>query len=213
MFKRIRKDIRAVLDRDPAARSGLALEVVLCYPGFHAVLWHRLAHRLYRHHWFLLARMISQTVRFFTGIELHPGATVGEGLFIDHGMGVVVGETTEIGDYVTLYQGVTLGGTGKDTGKRHPTLGDRVVVSSGAKVLGPIHIGSGSKVGAGAVVLKDVPDNCTVVGVPGRIVRKEGKPVPDIDLDQVNLPDPVLERLTALEARIQRLENEGGAEE
>ncbi len=211
MFKRIRKDIRAVLDRDPAARSGL--EVVLCYPGFHAVLWHRLAHRLYRHHWFLLARMISQTVRFFTGIELHPGATVGEGLFIDHGMGVVVGETTEIGDYVTLYQGVTLGGTGKDTGKRHPTLGDRVVVSSGAKVLGPIHIGSGSKVGAGAVVLKDVPDNCTVVGVPGRIVRKEGKPVPDIDLDQVNLPDPVLERLTALEARIQRLENEGGAEE
>lgn len=211
MFKRIRKDIQAVLDRDPAARSGL--EVVLCYPGFHAVLWHRLAHRLYRHHWFLLARMISQTVRFFTGIELHPGATVGEGLFIDHGMGVVVGETTEIGDYVTLYQGVTLGGTGKDTGKRHPTLGDRVVVSSGAKVLGPIHIGSGSKVGAGAVVLKDVPDNCTVVGVPGRIVRKEGKPVPDIDLDQVNLPDPVLERLTALEARIQRLENEGGAEE
>ena len=211
MFKRIRKDIRAVLDRDPAARSGL--EVVLCYPGFHAVLWHRLAHRLYRHHWFLLARMISQTVRFFTGIELHPGAMVGEGLFIDHGMGVVVGETTEIGDYVTLYQGVTLGGTGKDTGKRHPTLGDRVVVSSGAKVLGPIHIGSGSKVGAGAVVLKDVPDNCTVVGVPGRIVRKEGKPVPDIDLDQVNLPDPVLERLTALEARIQRLENEGGAEE
>ena len=169
MFKRIRKDIRAVLDRDPAARSGL--EVVLCYPGFHAVLWHRLAHRLYRHHWFLLAR-------FFTGIELHPGATVGEGRFIDHGMGVVVGETTEIGDYVTLYQGVTLGGTGKDTGKRHPTLGDRVVVSSGAKVLGPIHIGSGSKVGAGAVVLKDVPDNCTVVGVPGRIVRKEGKPVP-----------------------------------
>jgi len=163
MLKRIRKEIQAVLDRDPAARN--ALEVILCYPGFHAILAHRVAHFLYRHKWFLLARIISQISRFFTGIEIHPGAKIGEGLFIDHGMGVVIGETTEIGDNVTIYQGATLGGTGKDTGKRHPTIGNNVIISCGAKVLGPFKVGDNSKIGAGAVVLKEVPPNCTVVGL------------------------------------------------
>ncbi len=170
MFKSLRNDVRVVLRRDPAARN--ALEVFLCYPGFWAVYIHRLSHFLHTHHCKLLARWISQQMRFLTGIEIHPGATIGQGLFIDHGMGVVIGETTEIGDNVTIYQGATLGGTGKDTGKRHPTIRDNVVISAGAKVLGPFEVGENSKVGAGAVVLKAVPPNCTVVGVPGRIVDK-----------------------------------------
>jgi len=163
MFKRLKQDIRAVMERDPAARN--ALEVILCYPGFHAVVMHRVAHFFYRHKWFLIARIISQISRFFTGIEIHPGAKIGNGLFIDHGMGVVIGETTEIGDNVTIYQGATLGGTGKDKGKRHPTIGNNVIISSGAKVLGPFKVGDNSKIGAGAVVLREVPPNCTVVGV------------------------------------------------
>ena len=203
MFKYWKSDIQAVLSRDPAARS--ALEVVLCYPSFRAVRSHRRAHWLWTHGMKLLARLLSQRSRHKTGIEIHPGATIGEGLFIDHGMGVVIGETTEIGNNVTLYQNVTLGGTGKDVGKRHPTLGNDVVVGAGAKVLGPFTVGAGSKIGAGAVVLKEVPPNCTVVGNPGRIVRREGRPH-GVDLDHVHLPDPVKEHITALERRVDELE-------
>ena len=168
MFKNMRYDIKAIKERDPAARSGL--EVFFMYSGFHAVCWHRFAHWLYKHRRFGLARFISQLNRFFTGIEIHPGATIGRGLFIDHGMGVVIGETTEIGDNCTLYQGVTLGGTGKESGKRHPTLGNNVMVGSGAKVLGPFKVGDNSKIAAGAVVLSEVPADSTCVGVPARIV-------------------------------------------
>lgn len=174
MLKRIRSDIHAVLNRDPAARN--AFEVLLCYPGFWAIFIHRMSHWLHTHHCKLLARMISQVMRFYTGIEIHPGAKIGNGVFIDHGMGVVIGETAEVGDNVTIYQGATLGGTGKETGKRHPTIGANVVVSAGAKVLGPFTVGENSKIGAGAVVLKEVPPNCTVVGVPGHIVNKTQAP-------------------------------------
>ena len=202
-FKRLREDIDAVLARDPAARTGF--EVLLCYPGVTALCWHRGAHWLYRHNMKLLARIISQLARFFTGIEIHPGATIGHRCFIDHGMAVVIGETAEIGDDVTIYQGVTLGGTGKDTGKRHPTIGNGVVVSSGARVLGPFKVGDNSKIGSGSVVLEEVPANCTVVGVPGKIVRRGGqKPT---DLNQVDLPDPVAVELECLRRRIVMLEN------
>ena len=200
-----RRDIESVLRRDPAARS--ALEVVICYPGYKAVRRHRRAHWLWTHHFKLLARMVSQRTVRKTGIEIHPGAVIGEGLFIDHGDGVVIGETTVIGDNVTLYQGVTLGGTGKDVGKRHPTIGDNVVIGAGAKVLGPFTVGSGSKIGALAVVLKAVPPNCTVVGNPGRIVRREGV-APQIDLDHVHLPDPIREHIVALERRVSELEEQ-----
>ena len=203
MFRHWKTDIQAVLDRDPAARS--ALEVILCYPSFRAVRRHRFAHWLWEHDMKLLARLVSQRTRKKTGIEIHPGARIGDGLFIDHGMGVIIGETTEIGNNVTLYQGVTLGGTGKDTGKRHPTICDNVVIGSGAKVLGPFTVGEGSKIGAGAIVLKEVPPNCTVVGNPGRVVRRDDQRV-EIDLDQVNLPDPVKERILALTARVAGLE-------
>lgn len=169
MFSTYRSDIRCILERDPAARS--ALEVVLCYPGFHAVRAHRRAHFLHTHGFKMLARILSNISRFFTGIEIHPGAKIGKNLFIDHGMGVVVGETTEIGDNVTIYQGATLGGTGKETGKRHPTIGNYVMVASGAKVLGPLHVGDHARIGSGAVVLDDVPPCSTVVGVPGRVVK------------------------------------------
>ena len=202
MFSRMRSDIRAIRERDPAARS--SLEVFLLYSGFHALCWHRLAHWLYKKHCFALARFISQTNRFFTGIEIHPGATIGTGLFIDHGMGVVIGETTEIGDNCTIYQGVTLGGTGKDTGKRHPTLGNNVMVGSGAKVLGPIKVGDNSKIAAGAVVLIEVPPNSTCVGVPARVVKINHKRVSD--LDQVHIPDPVSQELCRLQAQLDRLE-------
>ena len=199
-----RRDIDAVMHRDPAARS--KIEVVLCYPGYKAVRRHRVEHWLWKHNFKLLARMASQRTVRKTGIEIHPGAVIGEGLFIDHGNGVVIGETAVIGDNVTIYQGVTLGGTGKDTGKRHPTIGDEVVIGSGAKVLGPFTVGARSKVGAGAIVLKPVPEDCTVVGNPGRIVRKGNiKIVGEPDLDQVHLPDPIKERLEALQKRIDQL--------
>lgn len=202
MFKNIRADIKAIKERDPAARS--SAEVFFMYSGFHAVCWHRFAHRCYRHRLFALARFISQMNRFFTGIEIHPGAKIGKGLFIDHGMGVVIGETTEIGDNCTLYQGVTLGGTGKETGKRHPTLGNNVMIGSGAKVLGPFTVGDNSKIAAGAVVLNEVPPNSTCVGVPARIVKINHKRVSD--LDQVHIPDPVSQELCRLQAQLERLE-------
>lgn len=169
MFQTIRQDIRVVFERDPAARN--VLEVLLCYPGLHAIFLHRLAHRFYRWRLNMVARIISHFSRFLTGIEIHPGARIGQGFFVDHGSGVVIGETTEIGHNVTIYQGVTLGGTGKEKGKRHPTIRDNVVISAGAKILGSFEVGENSKIGAGSVVLKAVPPNCTVVGVPGRIVR------------------------------------------
>mgnify|MGYP000340757264 CR=1 FL=1 len=169
MFKSLRNDIRVIKDRDPAAKN--TLEVLLCYSGLHAIWAHRLAHFFYKHQWFVTARIISTISRFFTGIEIHPGAQIGEGLFIDHGMGIVIGETTVIGNNVSLYQGVTLGGTGKEKGKRHPTIGDYVVVACGAKVLGSFTVGESSKIGAGSVVLKEVPPYSTVVGIPGRVVE------------------------------------------
>ena len=203
MFKQLKEDIAAIMARDPAAKS--ALEVWLCYPGLKAVRAHRRAHKAYLRGHMLLARLISQHSRNRTGIEIHPGATIGKGLVIDHGDGVVIGETTVIGDNVTLYQGVTLGGTGKETGKRHPNIGNGVTVGAGAKVLGPITIGDNSKVGAGSIVIRDVPPNCTVVGNPGRIVQKK-KTEKGPDLDQVNLPDPMLEKMQALYTRLSELE-------
>ena len=201
-FKEVREDIRTVLEKDPAARTGF--EVLLCYPGIWSLIWHKPAHWFYRHNLKLIARIISQLTRWFTGIEIHPGAVIGRRCFIDHGMAVIIGETTEIGDDVTIYQGVTLGGTGKDTGKRHPTIGGRVVISSGAKVLGPFKVGNDVKIGAGSVVLKEIPDGCTVVGIPGTIVRRNGKPTSE--LDQVDLPDPVAVELECLRRRVVELE-------
>lgn len=202
------EDIKAIKARDPAVRT--YLEAAICYPGLHAVIVHRLTHWLYNKGLFFLSRIISNIVRLITGVEIHPGAKIGKGVFIDHGMGVVIGETAEIGDNVTIYQGVTLGGTGKDTGKRHPTLEENVVVSSGAKVLGPFTVGKNSKIGAGAVVLKEVPPNCTVVGVPGRIVVKDNKRVKDedmtpkgIDLNQIDLPDPVMQEIMKLKKAVE----------
>ncbi|MDY3954683.1 MAG: serine O-acetyltransferase, partial [Anaerovoracaceae bacterium] len=204
-FRDIKEDIDAVLERDPAARSGI--EVLLCYPGIWALIFHKWSHWFYKHNCKLIARIISQLARFFTGIEIHPGAVVGRRCMIDHGMAVVIGETAEIGDDVTIYQGVTLGGTGKDVGKRHPTIGNGVMVSSGAKVLGPFKVGDYSKIGAGSVVLREVPPNCTVVGIPGKVVRKGSKAVVKEDLDQVNLPDPIMVELECLRRRIVLLEN------
>lgn len=202
MFASLREDIRAVLERDPAARG--TWQVLLCYPSIRALFWHRIAYRLHPRHP-VLARWISQRVRHKTGIEIHPGAEIGRRVFIDHGMGVVIGETAVVGNDVTIYQDVTLGGTGKDTGKRHPTIGNNVTIGAGAKVLGPFSVGDNSKIGAGAIVLREVPPNCTVVGNPGREVRKKQRP-PAVDLDQVNLPDPVQERIDLLLARIDELE-------
>jgi len=203
VFSRLKNDIRAVMERDPAASNWL--EVVLCYPGFHALICHRFAHFFHIHGLRLLARIISQFVRFITGIEIHPGAKIGESFFIDHGMGVVIGETTEIGDNVTLYQGVTLGGTGKEKGKRHPTVRNNVVVGSGAKILGPIEIGEGAKIGAGSVVLRSVPPRTTVVGIPGRVVIYKGERVNAVDLNHTDLPDPVAEMLNCLQGQIDDL--------
>ncbi|MEW5783681.1 MAG: serine O-acetyltransferase [Bacillota bacterium] len=203
MFKRIGQDIKAVLDRDPAAKS--TLEVLLCYPGIHAMLYHRAAHFLYRRGFVLLSRLISQLSRFITGIEIHPGAEIGSALFIDHGMGVVIGETTEVGENVTIYQGVTLGGTGKEKGKRHPTVGDHVVIGAGAKVLGPIEIGAGARIGAGSVVLQSVPPGSTVVGIPGRVVFYKGEKVASVNLNHTDLPDPVAEVLNRLQDQIEQL--------
>lgn len=202
----MKEDIAAIRERDPAARS--ALEVMLLYNGFKAIRAYRKAHWLYRHNWKFLARWVSQRCVRRTNIEIHPAATIGRRLFIDHGTGVVIGETAEIGDDCTIYQGVTLGGTGKDKGKRHPTLGNHVMIGSGAKVLGPIHIGNDVRIAAGAVVLDDIPDGCTAVGVPARVVRKNGAKI--VELDQVHIPDPVAQELCRLEHRIALLEEMGG---
>ena len=204
IFKRTAYDIKSILDRDPAARNGF--EVFFLYPGFHAVLFHRFAHMLYGWGLRFIPRMISQISRFFTKIEIHPGATIGKGLLIDHGCGVVIGETTIIGDDCTIYQGVTLGGTGKDTGKRHPTLGNNVMVGSGAKILGPFVVGDNSKIAANAVVLREVEADSTCVGVPARVVKRGTKRIND--LDQVHIPDPVSQELCRMMAHIDRLEKQ-----
>ena len=201
MFKRIIEDVNAVRERDPAARS--FWEVFFLYPGVKAIRMHRMAHFFYKHNLKFLARFVSQRAVRKTGIEIHPGATIGRRLVIDHGVGIVIGETTEIGDDVLIYQGVTLGGTGKDVGKRHPTIGNNVMISAGAKVLGPFKIGDNSRVAAGAVVLNEVPPNSTVVGVPARVVKQDGKRVA---LDQIHIPDPVKQKMDALEERIALLE-------
>lgn len=228
MLARLKKDIRVVFDRDPAARS--VWEVIFCYQGLHAIWLHRVSHWLYNRKWILLPRMISNFARFLTGVEIHPGAKIGEGLFIDHGTGIVIGETTEIGKNVTLYQGVTLGGTGKEKGKRHPTIGNNVVVATGAKVLGSFTVGDHAKIGAGSVVLKAVPAYATVVGIPGKVVLMYGKKVKateeaarecraeidekireleeecDVDLAHGNLPDPDEEMLMCMHRNLQKME-------
>lgn len=203
MFSRIRRDVDVIFERDPAAKS--VLEVVLCYPGLHALWLHRIAHYFYLRQWVVLPRLIQTFSRFLTGIEIHPGAKIGEGFFIDHGMGVVIGETAEVGDNVTLYQGVTLGGTGKEKGKRHPTIGDNVVIASGAKVLGSFTVGDNSKIGAGSVVLEMVPCNSTVVGIPGKVVARDGE---KIDLRHDRLPDPISEMMFCLQREIRRLQRQ-----
>lgn len=205
MFQRFREDVAVIFEQDPAARS--YIEVILTYSGLHAIWSHRIAHAFYKRKFYFIARFLSQASRFFTGIEIHPGAIIGRRFFIDHGMGVVIGETCEIGDNVTLYQGVTLGGTGKEKGKRHPTIKDNVLISTGAKVLGSITIGENSKIGGGSVVLKDVPPNSTVVGVPGRVVVQDGKRI-NRDLNHCDLPDPVADRFKELENEINRLKQE-----
>ena len=202
LFARIREDVAAVRERDPAARS--FLEVFLLYPGVRAIRMHRRANWFYRHNMFFIARLISQRAVRKTGIEIHPGATIGRRLVIDHGAGVVIGETAEIGDDVLIYQGVTLGGTGKDTGKRHPTIGNVFMISAHAQVLGPFKVGDNARIAAGAVVLKEVPENSTVVGVPARVVKIGGQRV--CDLDQIHIPDPVSQELCRLESRIAKLE-------
>lgn len=204
MFDRLREDVNAVRERDPAARS--FIEVLLLYPGVKAIRMHRRAHFFYKHNMRFLARWISQRAVRKTGIEIHPGATIGRRLVIDHGVGIVIGETAEIGDDVLIYQGVTLGGTGKDVGKRHPTIGNNVMISAGAKVLGPFKIGDNSRVAAGAVVLNEVPPNSTVVGVPARVVKQDGKRIGCATLDQVHIPDPIVQKMECLEKRISELE-------
>ena len=197
------EDARNIQRKDPAARS--VLEVILLYPGFHILVYHRIAHWLYEHGHFFLARWVSQHGRHKTGIEIHPGAQIGRCLFIDHGMGIVFGETTEIGDNCTIYHGVTLGGTGKDTGKRHPTIGNNVLISTGAKVLGPFTVGDNSRIGANAVVLQEVPPDSTVVGIKARVVKIAGQrigPSPAYTLDQINLPDPLAQELCRLQSRV-----------
>ena len=203
-FTRTREDIMAVKERDPAARS--SLEIFFLYPGVRALRMYRRAHFFYKHGFSFLARLISQRAARKTGIEIHPGATIGRRLVIDHGTGVVIGETTEIGDDVLIYQGVTLGGTGKDVGKRHPTIGNNVMISSGAKVLGPFKVGDNARIAAGAVVLNEVPPNSTVVGVPARVVKQNGVKV--TPLDQIHIPDPVMQEINRLEAEILKLNKE-----
>lgn len=211
MLERMRRDVRTVLERDPAARS--ALEVVLCCPGVHAIWIHRVAHALWRGGWRLAARWVSHLGRFVTGVEIHPAAVLGPGLFIDHGMGIVIGETAEVGENVSILQGVTLGGTSLKREKRHPTIGDNVMIGAGAKVIGGFTIGAGSRIGAGSVVVREVPEHCVVVGVPGRITFRNGERVSGvIDLNQTDLPDPLArtleqmaDRIHALEAEIERL--------
>jgi serine O-acetyltransferase len=200
----LKDDISACFERDPAATS--FFEVLLTYSGLHAIAFHRLAHSLWKKRIRVLPRFISQVARHITGIEIHPGATIGKGLFIDHGMGVVIGETSVIGDNVTLYQGATLGGTGKEKGKRHPSIGNDVVIGAGAKILGNITIGDNVLIGANSVVIKDVESNCTVVGVPGRIIKRGGEKVPSLFLEHTALPDPIVERLEELQKEITEVE-------
>jgi len=205
VFKNLKQDIKVIFEQDPAARS--YIEVILTYSGLHAIWSHRIAHALHKRKFYFLARVISQISRFFTGIEIHPGAKIGNRLFIDHGMGVVIGETCEIGDNVTIYQGVTLGGTGKEKGKRHPTVKDNALIATGAKVLGSITIGENAKVGAGSVVLRDVPPDSTVVGIPGRIKVHAGIKV-NKDFNHANLPDPIADRLAEMQNEITKLKIE-----
>lgn len=225
MFQTLRNDIRCVRDRDPASKS--TLEIIFCYPGYRAIRSYRFAHRLYKMRLHFIARLISDWTRFFTGVDIHPAATIGQRLFIDHGEGVVIGETAIIGNDVTIYQGATLGGTGKEKGKRHPTIGNNVTISAGAAILGPFRVGDYSKIGAGAVVLSEVPPHATVVGVPGRVVKMNGicktcahcigadctklkfggTGESGVDLDQVHLPDPVLAEINQLKERIMKLED------
>ncbi len=203
----IKDDIDAICEKDPAARS--RAEVLCLYSGLHALMLYRVSHALHEKGYYFPARFISQGAKFLTGIEIHPGATIGKGLFIDHGSGVVIGETAIVGDNCTLYQGVTLGGTGKDTGKRHPTLGNNVLVGAGAKLLGNFTIGDGAKIAAGAVVLQNVPENCTAVGIPARVVRRGGEKVPAADeMDQTHIPDPVALQLAKIEERLAKLEKD-----
>jgi len=210
MFGMLKRDIQAVKERDPACRG--TLEVVTCYPGFHVLFFHRAAHWMWSHRMKLPARMMSQLGRFLTGIEIHPGAKIGPGFFIDHGMGVVIGETAEIGENVTMYHGVTLGGTSWRKEKRHPTIGNNVVIGAGAKILGPFKVGDNSKVGAGSVVVNEVPSNSVVVGVPGRITYRDGKEVVrDIDLEQHELPDPVAKAIECILDRMHHLERDVNA--
>ncbi|MBD0305800.1 MAG: serine O-acetyltransferase [Nitrospiraceae bacterium] len=210
MFANLKEDLAVVFERDPAATS--CLEVVLTYAGFHALLAYRVAHRIYRWGVPFLPRFVSQVARLLTGIEIHPAARIGRGFFIDHGMGVVIGETAEVGDYVTLFQGVTLGGTGKERGKRHPTLGNHVVVGAGAKILGGIRIGDHVKIGANSVVLKSIPPGSTVIGVPARVIKTQGERVPEATMDHTNIPDPLIDRFEALEHELielrKKLENQ-----
>ena len=203
MFNRFREDIKAVFERDPAATS--YLEVILTYAGLHALLCHRVSHWLWMRKMPFIPRFLSQLCRFFTGIEIHPGATIGRGFFIDHGMGVVIGETSEIGDNVTLFQGVTLGGTGKERGKRHPTIGNNVVIGTGAKILGAIRIGDHVRIGANSVVLQDVPPYSTVVGIPGRVVRIKDKKFDNLLMDHIHMPDPIAKRFEQMEKEIEEL--------
>lgn len=205
MFSRIKKDLESVMKHDPAARN--RFEVVLTYSGFHALVMYRFAHFMHVHGYKLIARIVAQTAKFFTGIEIHPGAKIGSGVFIDHGEGVVIGETAVVGNNVVIYQGVTLGGTGKDKGKRHPTLGNNVMVGSGAKVLGPFTVGDNARIAAGAVVLSAVPEDCTAVGVPAHVVRVAGKIATFADeVDQISVRDPVEEKLNAALSRLEFLE-------
>ncbi len=206
MFETLRRDIQAAWDRDPAVRS--TLEIILCYPGLHAVWLHRSAHWFWNRGLRLIGRFISHLNRFLTGIEIHPAARLGPGLFIDHGMGVVIGETSEVGENLTIYQGVTLGGTSLERKKRHPTIGNNVIIGSGAKILGPFMVGDNSKIGSGSVVVKEVPPDSVVVGVPGRVIFREGKKVTDMDFDWTNLPDPVAQALQCLVDRVHDLEKE-----
>ncbi len=210
MFKHIKSDIRAVFDNDPAARSWF--EVVFTYAGLHAIWGHRIAHSFFKHRWYTLARIVSQISRFMTGVEIHPGAVIGNRLFIDHGMGIVIGETCEIGDDVIIYQGVTLGGTGKEKGKRHPTVGNNVVIGSGAKVLGSFRIGDNSNIGSNAVVLREVPNNSTVVGNPGRVVKRNGERVSD-RLNHTQMPDPLVDSLRFLQKEIEEIREKLGTED
>ena len=204
LAKEAKEDVKIIRERDPAATSDK--EVLLLYSGLHAVLAYRISHELYKEKKYFPARLISQAARFLTGIEIHPGAKIGKGLFIDHGSAVVIGETAEIGDNCTIYQGVTLGGTGKDHGKRHPTLGNNVMVGAGAKVLGPFKVGDNSKIAANAVVLEEVPENSTAVGIPARIVQKNCKKA--TDLDQIHIPDPVAQELCKLNIKLEKLEKQ-----